>query len=153
MRDLIEKAFMHVDFLAEHVQRGHYDISSPDGEIILPSVWETMIKPGWKVSMVMWQLDEASHHPPNHSRLRQKSELHKNSIVPCPPIETPQLPPIPLNSSFVDLEDSNKSSNASHISMARENQSIFTADERKSKLRSIFSRKKRPESWFSTSSI
>jgi hypothetical protein len=30
----------------------------PDGEIILPQVWDNMIKPDWEVSMHMWPLPE-----------------------------------------------------------------------------------------------
>ncbi|KAI7775495.1 hypothetical protein LA080_006738 [Diaporthe eres] len=30
----------------------------PDGEIILPVVWEKVIQPGWQINMVMWPMDK-----------------------------------------------------------------------------------------------
>jgi chemotaxis protein histidine kinase CheA len=58
MEGLIKQAFLHVDVLGEHVHQGHYDLMGPDGEIILPQVWETMIQPDWEVSMHMWPMPE-----------------------------------------------------------------------------------------------
>lgn len=58
MEGLIRQAFAHVDLLGEHVMLGHYDLTGPDGEIILPQVWDTMIQPDWEVSMHMWPLPE-----------------------------------------------------------------------------------------------
>ena len=55
---LIKQAFLHVDVIGQHVQEGHYDLMGPDGEIILPQVWDTMIKPDWEVSMHMWPIPE-----------------------------------------------------------------------------------------------
>ncbi|KUJ15580.1 uncharacterized protein LY89DRAFT_557269, partial [Mollisia scopiformis] len=45
MEELIKQAFLHVDVIGPHVQEGHYDLIGPNGEIILPQVWETMIEP------------------------------------------------------------------------------------------------------------
>ena len=62
VEELIKQAFLHVDVLGPHVNEGHYDLicSSGDlsGQIILPQVWETMVEPGWEVSMHMWPLPE-----------------------------------------------------------------------------------------------
>lgn len=58
MEGLIKQAFLHVDVIGQHVQEGHYDLMGPDGEIILPQVWDTMIKPDWEVSMHMWPIPE-----------------------------------------------------------------------------------------------
>jgi hypothetical protein len=58
MESLIKQAFLHVDIIGSHVQEGHYDLMGPDGEIILPQVWDNMIKPDWEVSMHMWPLPE-----------------------------------------------------------------------------------------------
>lgn len=58
MESLIKQAFQHVDVIGQHVQEGHYDLMGPDGEIILPQVWDTMIKPDWEVSMHMWPMPE-----------------------------------------------------------------------------------------------
>lgn len=56
MEALIKQAFLHVDVLGEHVEEGHYDIVGPNGKIILPSVWEKVIEPGWSLTMVMWPI-------------------------------------------------------------------------------------------------
>ncbi|KAF2766011.1 hypothetical protein EJ03DRAFT_278987, partial [Teratosphaeria nubilosa] len=45
MEGLIKQAFLHVDVIGEHVHQGHYDLTGPDGEIILPQVWDTMVQP------------------------------------------------------------------------------------------------------------
>lgn len=58
MESLIRQAFMHVDVLGPHVMEGHYDLIGPDGEIILPQVWDTMIKPDYSIEMQMWPLPE-----------------------------------------------------------------------------------------------
>jgi hypothetical protein len=58
MERLIRQAFIHVDIIGSHVQEGHYDLIGPDGEIILPQVWDNIIKPDWEVSMHMWPLPE-----------------------------------------------------------------------------------------------
>ncbi|GFP55755.1 transcriptional regulatory protein SIN3 [Trichoderma asperellum] len=63
MEELIKQAFLHVDVLGPHVQEGHYDIIGPNGEIILPSIWEKVIEPGWAVTMTMWPLDKPFEDP------------------------------------------------------------------------------------------
>jgi hypothetical protein len=46
------------------VAEGHYDLVGPNGEIILPQVWETMIEPDWAITMHMWPLPEQPKGPP-----------------------------------------------------------------------------------------
>ncbi|KAK3625329.1 hypothetical protein LTR56_020494 [Elasticomyces elasticus] len=58
MENLIKQAFMHVDGIGEQVYEGHYDLTGPDGEIILPQVWDTMIQPDWEIKMHMWPMPE-----------------------------------------------------------------------------------------------
>lgn len=58
MEELIKQAFLHVDIIGPHVNEGHYDLMGPDGSIILPQVWETIVQPGWNVTMTMWPLPE-----------------------------------------------------------------------------------------------
>ena len=53
MEELIKQAFLQEDVLCEHVQEGHYYLMGPDGEIILPQVWDMMVQPDWQVSMKM----------------------------------------------------------------------------------------------------
>lgn len=60
MEELIKQAFQHVEVTGPHVQEGHYDLIGPDGEIILPVVWEKTVQPGFQISMRMWPMDK---HP------------------------------------------------------------------------------------------
>lgn len=63
MEELIKQAFLHVDVIGPHVQEGHYDLIGPNGEIILPQVWETMIEPDWSITMHMWPMPEPKPGP------------------------------------------------------------------------------------------
>lgn len=63
---LIKQAFAHVDVLGQHVHEGHYDLLGPDGEIILPQVWETTVQPGWEVEMHMWPIAELERPERHH---------------------------------------------------------------------------------------
>ena len=98
MEELIRQAFLHVEGLGPHVAEGHYDLIGPNGEIILPRVWETTIEPDWSVSMHMWPMPEppkpgfggggnpfAGHHrPEGHGR--PPSRHHGGHVrVPGPP--------------------------------------------------------------------
>ncbi|KAK7542456.1 uncharacterized protein J3D65DRAFT_216508 [Phyllosticta citribraziliensis] len=63
MDELIKQAFLHVDVIGQHVHEGHYDLVGPDGEIILPQVWETVVQPDWTVTMHMWPMEEPAPPP------------------------------------------------------------------------------------------
>ena len=76
MEELIKQAFLHVDIIGPHVHQGHYDLVGPDGEIILPQVWETMIQPDWNITMHMWPMPEPP--PP---------EPPKEALPPPPPLD------------------------------------------------------------------
>lgn len=69
MEGLIRQAFLHVDVIGDHVRAGHYDLMGPDGEIILPQVWDACVQPDWEISMHMWPVEEKGkhhhHHDPN----------------------------------------------------------------------------------------
>jgi hypothetical protein len=58
MEALINQAFLHVDVIGQHVHEGHYDLVGPDGEIILPQVYESMVKPDWAITMHMWPMPD-----------------------------------------------------------------------------------------------
>ena len=58
MEELIKQAFVHVDVIGPHVQAGHYDLIGPNGEIILPAIWEQVIEPDWSVQMHMWPMEQ-----------------------------------------------------------------------------------------------
>ncbi|KAH7555664.1 hypothetical protein BM1_07287 [Bipolaris maydis] len=64
MEELIKQAFLHVDVIGPHVHQGHYDLVGPDGQVILPQVWQALVQPGWNVTMHMWPMPEASQHAP-----------------------------------------------------------------------------------------
>jgi hypothetical protein len=78
MEELIKQAFLHVDVIGPHVHEGHYDLVGPDGEIILPQVWETMVQPDWAITMHMWPMPEPPPPPPE------------------PPKDIPPPPPEPV---------------------------------------------------------
>ncbi|KAG6003882.1 hypothetical protein E4U21_001630 [Claviceps maximensis] len=59
MEDLIKQAFHQVDVIGPHVQSGHYDLLGPNGEIILPTVWEKVIQPDWSITMTMWPVEKS----------------------------------------------------------------------------------------------
>jgi hypothetical protein len=79
MESLIKQAFLHVDVIGAHVQEGHYDLMGPEGEIILPQVWDTMIKPDWEVSMHMWPIPETPK--------KEKKEKEKKEEKPDDPVD------------------------------------------------------------------
>lgn len=58
MEELIRQAFLHIEVIGPHVAEGHYDLVGPNGDIILPQVWETVIEPDWTITMHMWPIPE-----------------------------------------------------------------------------------------------
>jgi hypothetical protein len=59
MEELIQQACGHINGIGPHIEAGRYDLVAPDGSVILPSVWDLYVKPGWLVSMRMWpEFDE-----------------------------------------------------------------------------------------------
>lgn len=67
METLIKQAFMQIDDIGDHVRQGHYDLTGPDGEIILPQVWENMVQPDWEIEMHMWPLPEKEKKKGKHA--------------------------------------------------------------------------------------
>ncbi|KAL6812345.1 hypothetical protein J3E69DRAFT_376180 [Trichoderma sp. SZMC 28015] len=89
MEDLIKQAFSQVDILGPRVQAGHYDLTGPDGKIILPSLWEETVEPGLNITMTMWPLDKAplaglgpkkSEQPHEEEGNREKDNPSENNI-------------------------------------------------------------------------
>ena len=83
MEELIRQAFLHVEIIGPHVAEGHYDLVGPNGEIILPQVWETMIEPDWTITMHMWPMPE----PPAEEPLPDipPEGVDEIIVVPDPP--------------------------------------------------------------------
>lgn len=86
MEELIQQAFLHVDVIGPHVQQGHYDLIGPNGEIIPPQLWDTMVEPDWVVTMRMWPLSdpEAAPGPPprRHFEEGYPRSLHPPTAIP-----------------------------------------------------------------------
>lgn len=100
MERLIHQAFKHVDVIGPHVLDGHYDLHGPNGEIILPSVWEQTIQPDWAIMMVMWPLPEPPAPPPvvdEPAPLALPAPEPEMTIVvePVPILQPPPSPPLP----------------------------------------------------------
>ena len=60
---LITQAFTHIEGLDDHVSQGRFDLVAPDGSLILPSLWNSMVRPGMEVSMTIWPLPELPQDP------------------------------------------------------------------------------------------
>jgi type IV secretory pathway VirB10-like protein len=82
MESLIHQAFLHVEHIDKQVADGHYDLIGPDNEIILPQVWETMVKPDMSISMHMWPPRPVPPEPP-----RTNQEDHDRPIEPPVPLD------------------------------------------------------------------
>ncbi|CAI7601106.1 unnamed protein product [Penicillium viridicatum] len=64
MEELIRQAFLHIEVIGPHVAEGHYDLIGPNGDIILPQVWETVVEPDWAITMHMWPIPEKPKEDP-----------------------------------------------------------------------------------------
>ncbi|PVI02300.1 hypothetical protein DM02DRAFT_523112 [Periconia macrospinosa] len=53
MEGLIKSAFLEEYVYSPHVQEGLYDLVNQNGELIMPQRWETMVQPGWTITMSM----------------------------------------------------------------------------------------------------
>ena len=60
MESLIKQAFVHIPVVEALVGKGHYDLVGPNGDIILPQVWDGVIEPGWTITIHMWPIPEFS---------------------------------------------------------------------------------------------
>lgn len=82
MEELIKQAFQSVEVIGPQVQRGQFDLIGPNGEIILPQVWEKVVEPDWQITMVMWPLADkpGPRAPPDHPGVR----FHRNSTSAMP---------------------------------------------------------------------
>ena len=59
MENLIKRSFSRVESVDSRIFRGRYDILSPSGEIILPEIWDSVIRPGWVVELSFWDFRRA----------------------------------------------------------------------------------------------
>jgi hypothetical protein len=126
MEELIRQAFLHVEVIGPHVQKGHYDLLGPNGEIIMPQVWDTVVEPDWTVSMHMWPMPEPEPEKPplppllegdiiNIEDLLNPGKKHKGKgakklIPPPPPPLLPNLlnPTAPLDGPVPGVDKASK---------------------------------------------
>ncbi|TVY80276.1 NAP1-binding protein [Lachnellula suecica] len=85
MEQLIRKAFQHVEIIGSHVADGHYDLIGPNGEIILPQAWDTMIEPDWEITMHMWPMPEISTPPKASADQKQAREQSTQQDITARP--------------------------------------------------------------------
>lgn len=81
MEDFIRQAFIHVDVIGPHVQKGHYDLIGPNGEIILPQVWETVVESDMFITMHMWPMPERPKKSRNGDDDGQSSRSASTTLV------------------------------------------------------------------------
>ncbi|GAB1313552.1 hypothetical protein MFIFM68171_03762 [Madurella fahalii] len=89
MEELIKQAFLHVDVLGPHVMEGHYDLIGPNGEVILPSVWENVIEPDWSITMHMWPMEQKGPMPGQQHAVGPRGQFPR---PPGFPTLTPRQP-------------------------------------------------------------
>ncbi|KAH6678037.1 hypothetical protein B0J14DRAFT_474347 [Halenospora varia] len=78
MEQIINAAFENVEALAPQVRNGNYDLINSNGEIILPQVWETIIEPGWAITMHVWHMPttfSGSLAPPSLGLLQSGAQI------------------------------------------------------------------------------
>ncbi|OXV10920.1 hypothetical protein Egran_01317 [Elaphomyces granulatus] len=80
MEELIRQAFLHLEVIGPHVAEGHYDLIGPNGDIIIPQIWDTVVEPDWTVTMQMWPIPIPETPQP----------------APPPPPPPPPLPLVPV---------------------------------------------------------
>lgn len=82
---MVIQVFVNEEIIGPHVQEGHYDLIGPDGEIILPVLWDKVIRPGMQISMEMWPQDkeplkqateETGDFQPQHKRTSSKQRTN-----------------------------------------------------------------------------
>src|SRR5687768_8243816 len=51
MHELIIQAFSDSPVMVENATKGAFELIAPDKSIIIPQVWEAVVKPGWIVTI------------------------------------------------------------------------------------------------------
>lgn len=90
MDDLIQQAFQQVPMFRSAVQSHFYDLIGPNGEVILPQIWDTSIEPDFSITMQMWAMDQ---------KLKAPEQAIPGAQAPPPPPPPPQpAKPAPASS-------------------------------------------------------
>lgn len=96
MEELIRQAFLHIDVIGPHVADGHYDLVGPNGDIILPQVWDTVVEPDWTITMHMWPIPEKPKTPEPPPAPEAPPEAAEPPPAPEePPAAPEESPPAP----------------------------------------------------------
>ncbi|KAK4182850.1 hypothetical protein QBC35DRAFT_478707 [Podospora australis] len=82
MEEVIQQAFLHVEAISAQVQRGEYNLTGSDGEVISPERWGAVIQPGMEITMHMW---------PSSPRYTSSGTL---ATAPWPPQFIPRESPL-----------------------------------------------------------
>lgn len=113
MKSIIIEAFASTPEIGPHVIEGHYDLLNTKGETILNSLWDTSIKPGDSIKMMMWPKEchplrryygsgppyalSANQGARNDRLIRLNANLPRRPIGPRPPMMPgPGLGPMPM---------------------------------------------------------
>jgi hypothetical protein len=54
MEELIKDVFPIGEVYGHDIRQGHYDLVNSDGDTILPQIWESMVEPGYSITMHMY---------------------------------------------------------------------------------------------------
>lgn len=81
---LVNQAFLHVDVIGAYVQQGHYDLMGLDGAIILPQLWDSMVRPDMEISMHMWPIAESPKKQKKAKKPKPEDELYDQNGYPVP---------------------------------------------------------------------
>ncbi|KAG6116030.1 hypothetical protein E4U13_002179 [Claviceps humidiphila] len=84
MEELIKQAFLQVDVLGPLVRQGHYDLVGPNGEIILPTVWDKVVQPDWTITMTMWPVEKSPPLAPKVAAGRRHTHRGAETVPPPP---------------------------------------------------------------------
>lgn len=84
MHELISQAFKYVAVVGPHVEAGHYDLLTSNGEHIVPQTWKSQVKPGWRIEMKLWPMLRESYaytpaYPPTESGIPNDLTVYKRS--------------------------------------------------------------------------
>lgn len=93
MEELIRQAFLHIEIIGPHVADGHYDLVGPNGDIILPQVWDTVIEPDWTITMHMWPIPEKPKTPEPQPPPEAPAAPEPQAAPEAP--EAPEVPEAP----------------------------------------------------------
>lgn len=94
MESYIKEAFPPSRYMSLEVHAGKYDLFAPNGDIILPSTWEDIIKPDMTITMTMRQ---------PIAPLQTEDEDAATSL----PLDSPEPPLIEAQDTSPTMEDIN----------------------------------------------